>query len=103
VTSADAAASLTYEPPGPGTWEIDAVHFPRPATRYWTEMHPEPFRRGFAEFPRYYGMLFGGRASPCFLGTHTRPPSPRADSLINRSLSMPGMAVGWTWMNSPFA
>jgi len=61
VTSADAAASLTYEPPGPGTWEIDAVHFPRPATRYWTEMHPEPFRRGFAEFPRYYGMLFDGR------------------------------------------
>jgi pyruvate,water dikinase len=61
VTSADAAASLTYEPPGPGTWEIDAVHFPRPATTYWTEMHPEPFKRGFAEFPRYYGMLFGGR------------------------------------------
>jgi rifampicin phosphotransferase len=24
-------------------------------------MHPEPFARGFAEFPRYYGMLFGGR------------------------------------------
>jgi len=24
-------------------------------------MHPEPFRRGFAEFPRYYGMLFEGR------------------------------------------
>src|SRR5262249_11537102 len=61
VTSADAPASLTYEPPGPGTWEIDAVHFPRPATRYWTEMHPAPFKRGFAEFPRYYGMLFEGR------------------------------------------
>jgi phosphohistidine swiveling domain-containing protein len=61
MTSADAPASLTYEPPGPGSWEIDAVHFPRPATRYWTEMHPAPFKRGFAEFPRYYGMLFGGR------------------------------------------
>jgi rifampicin phosphotransferase len=61
VTSADAPASLTYEPPGPGSWEIDAVHFPRPATRYWTELHPAPFKRGFAEFPRYYGMLFGGR------------------------------------------
>ena len=27
-------------------------------------------------------------------GTQTRPPSPRADSLISRSLSAPGMAVG---------
>jgi rifampicin phosphotransferase len=33
------------------------VHFPRPATRYWTEMHPEPFKRGFREFTQYYGML----------------------------------------------
>ena len=61
MTSADAAPTLTYEPPGPGSWEIDAVHFPRPATRYWTEMHPAPFKRGFTEFPRFYGMLFGGR------------------------------------------
>ena len=36
-------------------------------------------------------------------GTQTRPPSPRALSLISRSLSAPGMAVGWTWMNSPLA
>jgi len=61
VTSTDASSTLTFEPPGPGTWEIDAVHFPRPATRYWTEMHPAPFKRGFAEFPRFYGMLFTGR------------------------------------------
>jgi rifampicin phosphotransferase len=33
------------------------VHFPRPATQYWAEMHPEPFSRGVAEFTRYYGML----------------------------------------------
>ena len=46
-----------FDPPGPGTWEQDPVHFPRPATRYWAEMHPEPFRRGVAEFTRYYGML----------------------------------------------
>lgn len=48
---------LRFEPPGPGTWEQDPVHFPRPATRYWEEIHPEPFRRGVAEFTRYYGML----------------------------------------------
>jgi phosphohistidine swiveling domain-containing protein len=39
---------------------MDPVHFPRPVTRYWTELHPEPFRRGFREFTAYYGMLFHG-------------------------------------------
>ncbi len=57
MTSAEIASELRFEPPGPGAWELDAVHFPRPATRYWVEMHPEPFMRGFREFTRYYGML----------------------------------------------
>jgi phosphohistidine swiveling domain-containing protein len=50
---------LRFDPPGPGSWALDAVHFPRPATRYWQEMHPEPFVRGFSEFTRFYGMLLG--------------------------------------------
>jgi len=58
VSSVETASELRFDPPGPGSWEIDAVHFPRPATRYWAEMHPEPFKRGFREFTRYYGMLF---------------------------------------------
>ena len=33
------------------------MHFPRPVTRYWAEMHPAPFMRGFREFTGYYGML----------------------------------------------
>jgi pyruvate,water dikinase len=56
----DATAEVRFEPPGPGPWEIDAVHFPRPVTRYWTEVHPEPFFRGFHEFTSYYGMLLDG-------------------------------------------
>ncbi|HUJ67085.1 MAG TPA: PEP-utilizing enzyme, partial [Acidimicrobiales bacterium] len=60
MTSAQSNIDLPFEPPGPGTWELDTVHFPRPATRYWAEMHPEPFQRGVAEFSRYYGMLLGG-------------------------------------------
>jgi phosphohistidine swiveling domain-containing protein len=51
------SSELRFDPPGPGTWEQDPVHFPRPATRYWEEIHPEPFRRGVAEFTGYYGML----------------------------------------------
>jgi pyruvate,water dikinase len=50
-------AELRFEPPGPGPWDLDAVHFPRPATRYWSEMHPDALKRGFQEFTSYYGML----------------------------------------------
>jgi rifampicin phosphotransferase len=57
LITGQAATELRFEPPGPGTWELDPVHFPRPVTRYWAEMHPEPFVRGFSEFTRFYGML----------------------------------------------
>ena len=52
------AAEPRFEPPGPGSWTLDPVHFPRPVTRYWAETHPEPFARGTGDFTRYYGMLF---------------------------------------------
>ena len=38
----------------------------------------------------------GSRGSCGLRGTHTRPPSPRALSLIRRNLSAPGTAVGCT-------
>ena len=53
----DSVSQLRFEPPGAGSWDIDAVHFPRPVTRYWAEMHPEPLVRGFREFTQFYGML----------------------------------------------
>ena len=53
--SEDATTALHFEPPGPGSWALDPVHFPRPVTRYWAEMHPEPFRRGTHEFMAFYG------------------------------------------------
>jgi pyruvate,water dikinase len=53
----ESATELRFEPPGPGSWNLDATHFPRPVTRYWAEMHPAPFGRGYGEFTRYYGLL----------------------------------------------
>src|SRR4029077_849436 len=53
--SGDGTTTRQYEPPGPGSWHLDPVHFPRPVTRYWMEMHPEPSRRGTHEFMAYYG------------------------------------------------
>jgi rifampicin phosphotransferase len=60
MSSAETAADVRFDPPGPGPWELDPVHFPRPVTRYWAEMHPEPILRGFREFTGYYGMLLDG-------------------------------------------
>jgi pyruvate,water dikinase len=51
---------LHFEPAGPGTWNRDPVHFPRPVTTYWAEMHPEPFEAGTSAFARYYGLLVDG-------------------------------------------
>jgi pyruvate,water dikinase len=55
--SAEGTTALHFDPPGPGSWNLDPVHFPRPVTRYWAEMHPEPFRRGTHEFMAFYGTL----------------------------------------------
>ncbi|MGO9489331.1 MAG: PEP-utilizing enzyme [Solirubrobacteraceae bacterium] len=57
MIQAETASDLRFDPPGAGSWKLDAVHFPRPVTRYWAETHPEAFRRGFGEFTRFYGML----------------------------------------------
>ena len=46
---------LTFEPPGPGPWDLDALHFPRPVTAYWAQMHPEPFSLGYGDMTAYYG------------------------------------------------
>ena len=54
---AEPPTGLHFEAPGPGSWGLDAVHFPRPATRYWAEIHPEALGRGFSEFTSYYGLL----------------------------------------------
>jgi phosphohistidine swiveling domain-containing protein len=60
VTSTDRSQPLRFDPPGPGFWELDPVHFPRPATRYWEELHPAAFKRGTGEFARSYGLLIDG-------------------------------------------
>ncbi len=60
MTVSDASTRLTFEPPGPGSWEQDPVHFPRPMTRYFQETHPTPFKKGTNDFARFYGLLLDG-------------------------------------------
>lgn len=46
-----------FEPPGPGSWELETAHFVRPATRFLAELFPGPFTAGFADGARRYGLL----------------------------------------------
>ena len=60
MTNSATANELHFEPPGPGPWLQDPVHFPRPMTRYWQETHPPAFRKGTNDFARFYGLLIDG-------------------------------------------
>jgi pyruvate,water dikinase len=60
MSESHTSTELRFEPPGPGSWEQDPVHFPRPLTRYFQETHPPSFRRGTNDFARFYGMLIDG-------------------------------------------
>ncbi len=81
MADAGKATGLRFEPPGPGPWERDPVHFPRPATRYWTETHPDAIKRGTNDFARYYGMLIDGMlmAYPNGIAYSTRLPAPEEE------------------------
>ena len=60
MTGSDKTNHLLFEPPGPGPWKQDAVHFPRPMTRYFQQTHPAPYLQGTREFSQYYGLLIDG-------------------------------------------
>jgi phosphohistidine swiveling domain-containing protein len=57
MTQDDVLDPSTFEPPGPGTWLLDAVHVPRPFSRYQAEIHPPNLADGFREANRRYGLL----------------------------------------------
>src|SRR4029453_13286337 len=77
----ESESTLRFEPPRPGFWELDPVHFPRPATRYWAEIHPDSFKRGTHEFSRLYGLLIDGLEMAYVNGFpyKTVPPGPEAE------------------------
>ncbi len=77
-----ATTALQFDPPGPGSWHLDPVHFPRPVTRYWAEMHPEPFRRGTHEFMAFYGTPLDGMEMQYVNGFAYTSMRPAADEEI---------------------
>lgn len=81
MTASSVSIALRFEPPGPGPWSRDPVHFPRPVTRYFAETHPPSFKRGTSDFARFYGLLIDGleMAYVNGYGYHQIVPAPKAD------------------------
>jgi phosphohistidine swiveling domain-containing protein len=51
---------LEFEPPSPGSWQLDLTHYPRPVARFITEpaaTFEDPYARGFIESLRRYGSV----------------------------------------------
>ena len=48
---------LTFEPPGPGPWELERSHFTRPGTRFGADALAGGVSRGFAKGVERYGLL----------------------------------------------
>jgi phosphohistidine swiveling domain-containing protein len=49
--------TATFTAPGPGSWQLDGVHFPHPVTKLFAEVFPPSFDAGFRQGARTYGSL----------------------------------------------
>jgi phosphohistidine swiveling domain-containing protein len=49
--------SPRFDAPGPGPWEAETAHFPRPITRFAADAFVRAFPAGFAEGTARYGLL----------------------------------------------
>jgi phosphohistidine swiveling domain-containing protein len=49
---------LEFQPPGPGSWELDLTHYPRPVARFMVDpdVYEEPMARGFIWTLKRYGL-----------------------------------------------
>lgn len=49
-------SDLTFEPPGPGTWSFESLHFPAPLSRYFSDIYPATMEAGTNRGLAEYGM-----------------------------------------------
>jgi pyruvate,water dikinase len=82
MTQSATSPKLSFDPPGPGPWSQDPVHFPRPLTRYFQETHPAPFKKGTNDFARFYGLLIDGLQSAHVDGFNYHQVVPAPDSEV---------------------
>lgn len=46
-----------WRPPGPGPWELDATHYARPVSRFYSSYYASHLAHGFSIGTRRYGLL----------------------------------------------
>ena len=56
-TTTTTSAAPRFRPPGPGSWQLDSAHVPRPWTRFQQEIHAPALSAGFRGMTRRYGLL----------------------------------------------
>lgn len=49
-------SDLQFDPPGPGTWYFESLHFPAPLSRYFSEIYPPTMEAGTNRGLAEYGM-----------------------------------------------
>ncbi len=50
-------SGLSFEKPGPGTWELEDAHFSKPFSRWMQEVFPPAMSEGFGQAMAHYGLL----------------------------------------------
>ncbi len=93
MTDSGTTGELSFEAPGPGTWALDPVHFPRPVTRYWAETHPDSFKRGTNHFAVFYGMLIDGLETSYINGFAYNRTAPVPDSEVPARFERAGQVI----------
>ena len=88
---------LTFDPPGPGTWQLNANHFPNPVSRYFQNEFAESIQAGLAEATALYGLLITPK-SAFVNGFHyqSRPPIEGATTLAEGSANVGEIQSGDT-------
>ncbi|MDQ3036496.1 MAG: hypothetical protein M3Y87_29125, partial [Myxococcota bacterium] len=51
------SSELRWDAPGPGPWELEGAHFPRPLARFGAAGFLRAFSKGFAKGTERYGLL----------------------------------------------
>ena len=86
---------ITFEAPGPGTWEVDGTHFGKPLSLYAAAIVTEPLQRGFREGTERYGLLYSHPVAAIINGFYysrgvlafvpeDAPPGPLPDGFFER-------------------
>ena len=85
---------VDLQPPGPGAWEMDAVHFPRPTVPFHMELFGEPFQRGFRATTSRYGMLLDHMEYHFVAGFAYKIEIPVADEEVPARIGAAAEAMG---------